>query len=193
MDVLESPKVVSPEDKSAYYDGARRLEHEEIGNAGEERVRAIFDQFFGKVSMGAPFLSEGTNFYPDLVLTTPKARYAVEVKTMLPYYKTGEATKKPGVSFSVNVSSVNIASWDGISRFARSRIMDRLLVVEVRIRGSKLGHLYHVVPGDTVDWKIARSNAREWVSFSTYDLPALSLVSFRPGLERTVDLAVMAL
>jgi hypothetical protein len=193
MDVLESPKVVSPEDKSAYYDGALRMVRTAIGVAGEERVGAIFDEHFGKVSRGAPHHSEGTNFYPDLILTTPKKRYAVEVKTMIPFHKTGGGTRKIKGSPAVSVASLNIQSWEGMSRFARSRIMERLLVVEVRIEGSGIGHLYHVVPGDTVDWKIARSNAREWVSFSTYDLPALSLVSFRPGLERTVDLAVMAL
>ena len=193
MGVLKSPKQVSPEDKSAHYEGARRQVHEEIGNAGEERVAGILDDFFGKVSRGALFLSEGTNHYPDLVLTTPKKRYAIEVKTMLPYYRTGGGAKKVKGSHAVNIASVRISSWEGISRFARSRLMERLLVVEVRIKGSKLGHLYHVVPGEAVDWMIARSNAKEWVSFSTYDLPALSLVSFRPGLERTVDLAVMRL
>jgi len=186
MVVLESPKQVSPEDKSAHYEGGLRKVRTDIGQAGEERVAEIFDKFFGKVSRGAPFMSEGTNFYPDLILTTARARYAVEVKTLTPYYA------RPS-RYSVNHASVGIESWEGISRFARSRIMERLLVAEVRIKGSKNGHLYHVVKGEVVDWMIARSQANVEVPFNTYDLPALSLVSFRPGLERTVELAVMAL
>lgn len=188
MGVLKSPEQVREEDKSAYYDGGRRRVRTDIGVAGEQRVAHIFEEHFGKVSMGAPHQSEGTDFYPDLILTTAKARYAVEVKSMTPYYE-----NKPRSRYAVNVASVGIASWEGISRFARARLMERLLVVETRIRRTQIGHLYHVVPGDTVDWMIARSNAKQWVAFSTYDLPALSLVSFRPGLERTVDLAVMRL
>lgn len=188
MGVLKSPEQVAPEDKSAHYEGALQKVRSDIGYAGEERVASIFDECFGKVSRGAPHMSEGTNFYPDLVLTTAKARYAIEVKSMTPYYGNSARGR-----YAVNLASVGIESWEGISRFARSRLMERLLVVEVRIRRSGLGHLYHVVPGDTVDWVIARSNAKKEVAFSTYDLPALSLVSFRPGLERTVDLAVMSL
>lgn len=193
MSELKSPAVVSSDDKAAYYSGAKRLKHEEIGNAGEERVASIFDQFFGKVSRGDPYRSEGTNHYPDLILSTPRNRYAVEVKTMIPYYRTSEGPRKKEGSFSVNTSSVNIASWRGISRFARARLMDRLLVVEIRIEGSKIGHIYHVVPGPAVDWMIERSNAKEWVAFSTYNLPALSVVSFRPGLSWTIDKACMVL
>ena len=65
---------------------------------------------------------------------------------------------------------------------------------KLRARSGYLSNHPHLrARGENVDWMIARSNAKQWVAFSTYDLPALSLVSFRPGLERTVDLAVMAL
>jgi len=188
MDALESPEQVREEDKSAYYEGGRRQVRTDIGVAGEQRVASILEENFGKVSYGAPHLSEGTDGYPDLILTTAKARYAIEVKTMTPYYENRVRDR-----YAVNLASLDRFSWEEISRFARSRLMERLLVVEVRIKGTAIGHLYHVVPGETVDWMVARSNAERYVPFSTYNLPALSLVSFRPGLERSVDLAVMAL
>ncbi len=160
-------------DKAAHYDGAGNLHHEAIGDAGEERVQAVLQALVGPTSRGVALKSAGTDHLPDLTLSTPRGSYAIEVKTTLPYRKQGQEIHAGG-------AKLNRQSWEGVTKWAKSKGFKRLLVVEVRIRGSSLGHLYHVIPGAVVDWALQQTQA-EWIHFSLYDLPALASFSFRPG------------
>lgn len=174
-------------DKSAYYSGARRQLHSEIGTAGEERVRAILAEIYGQgaLSWGVPIQSAGTNFLPDLTLRTSKGAYALEVKTMLPFLTQAMKAGRSKTYERVGSVKLNRVSWQGICKWARRRDMVPMLVAEVRIGGSKYGHLYFFLEGTRVD-EVVQATEAEWIHFTLYDLAALSIWTFRPGRPRVL-------
>jgi len=155
-------------------EGNRREMRLILGKQAEERVAEILG-VFGEVKLGL-----GTNGEPDLLLETCRARYAVEVKTMLPLKRSKKASVH---GYQVNDVSLQLSAWEALGHYAELHEMARLLTVEVRIRGGGKGHLYHVILGETVD-QLAHPGSK-WVGFNIYDLPAISLFSLRPGIPYT--------
>ena len=152
----------------------------EQGVAGEQRVaRLLEDLGLGRVTHGISLQSRGTAGYPDLTLRTPRAFYAIEVKSMLPF------RGHRGVKQGWQVGSVKLVkrAWEAMSRWATSHGLARMMIVEVRIPRSGHGHLYHFIPGHVVDWGLKQTHS-DIVHFSLYDLPAMALLSLRPGIPQ---------
>lgn len=123
----------------------------------------------------------GTDGQPDLMLKTDKARYALEIKSMLPWHR--RARNQTPEQGRINLEPV--AWWD-MCEWAESKGMEPALVAEVRINGAP--NLYHWVPGYRVDQWLERSPEAKMVHIGLYNLPLVSLYTWRPGIIEEIDL-----
>ena len=157
-------------------EGNQRERRMILGKMAEERMAEILS-IFGDTELGL-----GTKGEPDLILETKKARYAVEVKTMLPMRQSKQATR---LGYKANQLTLELSAWDALGHYAKDHKMARLLAVEVRVRRSGKGHVYHVIRGEMVD-QLAKPGAK-WLGLSIYDLPAVSQYNLRPGIPWQPD------
>ncbi len=109
-----------------------RERRHEIGKQGEINVGKLLAEYFGhrKVSYAFDGYSEGTNHYPDLVLRL-NPPLAIEVKSINPYK---ERTIKTGKIKGVNYVGINRYQWFEVYKFARNRLANYVLIVEVRLK-----------------------------------------------------------
>jgi len=163
--------IHQPSDTPVSPEGNQREGRMILGKMAEERMAEILS-IFGDTSLGL-----GTNGEPDLFLVTKRASYAVEVKTMLPMTRSIQADVN---GYKIGRVTLELSAWEALGQYAKDHEMGRLLAVEVRVRGSKKGPLYHVIRGEMVD-QLAKPGAK-WLGFSIYDLPAVSQYSLRPGI-----------
>lgn len=162
----------SPNDSPMSPEGIPREQRVEEGGEAELRVVELLNGF------GRAVLGKGSYGEPDVLFYTEANRYAVEVKSIEQMRKTEQEDVN---GYKANVVTLNRNSWEALCEYAEACGLSPLLVVEVKISGSKYGNLYYMVPREAVDYKANQSNAR-YIRLSVYDLPALSVQSFRPGL-----------
>lgn len=134
---------------------SRRAVHEKIGNEGEQAVAYLLAEVFGhnKVSHGKEGYSEGTNGCPDLVLLLDRP-IAIEVKSTVPFTK--YFTRYKTESKRASSIKINKFQWAEEMRFAKERLMRFILVVEIRLHGSKKGNLYFWLSSDIVNEFVER-------------------------------------
>jgi len=139
---------------------------------GLEAELRVGDQLskYGHVEQGL-----GTDGEPDLRLNTDRARYSLEVKSMLPYHLRAKGTSPdPG---RINLDR---EAWESMATLARRGGRVPVLVVEVRIKTRP--NLFHWITEGQVDQWMARSPGVQMIHVSLYDLPVISKYSWRPGV-----------
>ncbi len=147
----------------------KRQNRPKIGKDAEKRV-VKFLSAFGEARLGV-----GQNGRPDVLFTSGRAGYGVEVRSVEHQVRAGVDRFKAGcVAFSVG-------AWLGLCGFCEVNDLVPLLVVEVRIRGSNKGPMYHFVPREVVDGRIAGFRGKN-LRVSVLDLPGMSIQSIREGL-----------
>jgi len=115
----------------------RRERRHELGEQGELNVSKLLSEHFGyrKVSYGFDGYSEGTDYYPDIVLKL-NPPLCIEVKSIAPFtYKkigNGKTYKSAGWV------AIRRIQWNEQLKFARSRRAKLILIVEVRLHDKGL-------------------------------------------------------
>ncbi len=170
---LELPLINGGEQSASELDTHIHTQtNDQAGAEAEERAAELLSRF------GSARVGRGSYGEPDVLLSTESSRYAVEVKS-LPHQT---RTNHEGVNgYKANEISLNRDSWEALCEYSDAQGLTPLLLVEVKIQGSKYGHLYHLIPREAVDYKATNSNSR-YIRLSVHELPAYSLQSFRPGL-----------
>jgi hypothetical protein len=125
-----------------------RDEREDIGNQGEENIKAILAHHFGKDSVQN---TEGYGGSPDIYIVSSLGRMAVEAKTMAPFSVDNDRKKKK--VRRIGYTHVNKASWRMMNEFARGRIANVCVLIEVRFR--------HHLP---IYFLLKREDVEEWVA-----------------------------
>ncbi len=141
----------------------------QTGKDAELRIVKFLSQF-GDAELGG-----GQNGRPDVLFTSGRASYGVEVKSVEHQVRTKKGKIKAG---SVPLT---VRQWRGLCGFCEANGMVPLLVVEVRIRGSNKGPMYHFIPREIVDARVAGFKGKN-LRVSVLDLPGMSIQSIRVGL-----------
>ena len=150
-----------------------------IGLEGENRVASILEVAFGDyedvlrkaVSHKIKNESIGINGYPDLIFKSHKYNYGVEIKTTLEYRPNSKV--RNGITTIYKTASgikIDRNSWDSLSEFCYKFNLKRLIIVEIRLteRGDK--YVYWVIDGESVDYLLKKSIAKDTVFVSTHDI-----------------------
>jgi len=161
-----------PDDSPMSLEGSPRQDRDREGAEAEVRVAELLAGF------GSAVVGKGSNGEPDVLFYTESNRYAVEVKSVEQMKRTDQDDVN---GYKAGYVTLNRNSWEALCEYAEASQLVPMLVVEVKIQGSKYGNLYYMVPREAVDYKANQSDAR-YIRLSVYDLPALSVQSFRPGL-----------
>lgn len=155
-----------------------RRRRRDAGEEGEKRVKYLLEEKLGhrgRVTRGVGLESSGAEGLPDLLLKSPPAVYAVEVKSINPWRV--QASK-----WKVSQAPLSRSQWEAISKWAQLKRFKTLLIVEVKVRASEFGHLYFFIKGRDVDKYIETLSPGVLnIRISLFDLACLSSLTVRPG------------
>lgn len=105
-----------------------RDEREDIGNQGEENVKALLAHHFGENTVQT---TNGQDGHPDIFIVAKKGKICIEVKSMLPFSIDMDHNKRV---HKTGYTHFNRAGWRLLKKFARGRIASVCAIVEVRFR-----------------------------------------------------------
>jgi len=138
------------------------------GKDNEKRAVKFLSQF-GEAGLGG-----GQNGRPDVLFTSGRAGYAVEVKSVEHQVRVKGGFKSGSVPLTVN-------QWRGLCGFADGEGLVPLLLVMVHVRGSDKGPLYHFVSREAVDSRVTGFSGKN-LRVSVLDLAAMSVQTIREGV-----------
>jgi hypothetical protein len=134
-----------------------RDEREDIGNQGEENVKALLSYHFGKDAIQD---TSGQDGHPDIYIITDLGRIVIEVKSMMPF--SHNKTRKGKIMRKVGYAHFNRTSWAYLNSFARSKIAAVSSVVEVRFNNHP--NIYFVLKREDVEaFNITVGEKAEWM------------------------------
>ena len=96
-----------------------------------------------------------------------------------------QRTKQDDVlGYKASTVSLNKNQWLRLCEYSDVHNLTPLLVVELRVSGSRQGPIYHLILREAVNFKSKTSNG-DRIRFSVYDLGVLHVQAFRPGSPYT--------
>lgn len=164
------PQGTTTEPNTHTYTPTPRQRRVREGKKAEMRVVELLNRYGG----GGAGLGKGQGGSPDVIYHSDNALYAVEVKSIEHQVRVG------GDRYKASTVPLSVGQWRALCDWA-GEDHSPLLVVEVKIRGSKRGHLYHFISAEVVNFLVDSSESKH-IRISVHDLSALSFQSVRPGL-----------
>ena len=165
----QDPQQTTTEPNTHIHIPTPRQSRVKAGRKAELRVVELLNQH-GEATLGV-----GQGGKPDVYFSSLNAVYAVEVKSIQHQVHVGADRYK------ASVVPLSVGQWRALFDEAGEEGHVPLLVVEVKIRGSRRGHLYHFISCQVVE-KLIESTEAKNIRVSVHDLSALSFQSVRPGL-----------